>query len=108
MFHPNYKLCDYYVINIGIRGQKGSRGEKGARGLPGTCSQQMVERTLQSGDTEERHRSRRSRDRSEGEEEREEEVKNMLTTLFGTCVNAVLADEDESSAFGNRSKLFND
>ena len=64
-----------------------------------------IDLTLQSG--EERIRSRRDRS-DEGEEEEEEGVKSVLTTLFGRCVDDVLADEEESSAFRSRSELFSD
>ena len=93
--------------NVGIKGQKGSRGEKGDRGLPGTCTQQMVDRMNLTSDLRIRSRGDRRSDRSNGRGEEEEGVKNMLTTLFETCVDDVLSgDEEESSisAFGNRSE----
>ena len=107
-------MRSYCILRTGLRGQRGSRGEKGARGLPGICNPQMVERmnlildsgrerirshrNLTLGSGMERIRSRR--DRSDGgEEEGEEGVKNMLTTLFGRCVDTVLADDEGSSAF---------
>lgn len=95
-----------HINYTGIRGQKGSQGEKGDRGLPGTCSQQMMERiNLTSDFGMERIRNRS--DRSDGGEE--EGVKDVLTTLFGRCVDAVLTDEEESLAFfGSRSELFSD
>jgi hypothetical protein len=61
----------------------------------------------------ERIRSRGDRsDRSDrrGEEEEEVEgVKSMLATLFGTCVNDILSDDEEDlSVFGTRSEQFSD
>lgn len=46
-----------------------------------------------------RIRSRRDRSDSD-EEESDASVKNMLTTLFGRCVDAVFADDDSSAFSG--------
>ena len=67
----------------------------------------MVDRMNLTSDLRIRSRGDRRSDRSDGrgEEEEEEGVKNMLTTLFETCVDDVLSgDEEELSAFGNRSE----
>ncbi len=61
----------------------------------------------------ERIRSRGDRsgrsDRRGEEQEEVEGVKSMLATLFRTCVDDVLLDdEEELSAFGNRSEQFSD
>ena len=68
----------------------------------------MVDRINLTSDLEiERIRSHGDRsERSNRRGEEAEGVKGMLTTLFETCVDDVLSgDEEESSAFGNRSEL---